>query len=64
MDKNLTIMEAAAFLGVSHHSLRRYVALREIPFIRVGKRLIRFSQKSLEEYLAHQTVAVRRQEGK
>ena len=31
MDKNLTIMEAAAFLGVSHHSLRRYVALRKSP---------------------------------
>lgn len=62
MNKYLDIMEAAAFLGVSHHSLRRYVALREIPFVRVGKRLIRFRSKDLEDYLARQTVPARRRE--
>ena len=60
MEKNLTIIEAASFLGVSHHSLRRYVALREITFVRVGKRLVRFRLKDLEDYLARQTVPARR----
>lgn len=64
MDQLLNNTQAAEFLGVSPHSLRRYVALREIPFVRVGKRLIRFKIKDLEDYCARQTVPARRRREK
>ncbi|MGD0826594.1 MAG: helix-turn-helix domain-containing protein [Desulfobaccales bacterium] len=61
MDRLLNNTEAAQFLGVSPYTLRRYVALRLIPFTRIGKRLVRFQMSALESYLARQTVATRRE---
>ena len=60
MENLLNNTQAAGILGISPHSLRRYVALRLIPYIRVGKRLVRFRLRDLEAYLARQTVAARR----
>ena len=60
MDNLLNNTQAAEILGISPHSLRRYVALRLIPFTRVGKRLVRFQLADLEAYVNRQTVPVRR----
>jgi excisionase family DNA binding protein len=62
MENLLNNTQAAEILGISPHSLRRYVALRLIPYTRVGKRLIRFRLTDLENYLARQTVPARRRE--
>lgn len=62
MERLLNNTEAANFLGVSPHSLRRFVALGLIPFTKIGKRLVRFRLEDLEAYLNRQTVQVRRRE--
>lgn len=59
MEQLLNNTQAAAFLGISPHSLRRYVALKQIPFTRIGKRLVRFRLNDLEDYLNQQTVQAR-----
>ena len=49
---------AAAILGISPFSLRRKVALREVPHIKIGRRTL-FSPKSLQEYIEARKVEVR-----
>lgn len=41
---------AAAILGISPFSLRRKVALREVPFVRIGRRIL-FSPSSLQNFI-------------
>jgi excisionase family DNA binding protein len=48
--RQLSIMEAAAYLGVSERLLRRLIAERRIPHQRLG-RLIRLSRADLDAYL-------------
>lgn len=47
--------EAADVLGVSERWVRRAVAERRIPFVKVG-RLIRFRRSDLDAYIAANTV--------
>jgi excisionase family DNA binding protein len=63
MEQLLNNKEAAEFLKVSPHSLRRYVALKQIPFTKIGKRLVRFRLSDLETYVKRQTIPARRREG-
>jgi excisionase family DNA binding protein len=63
MERLLNNTEAAEYLGISPHSLRRYVALKLIPFTKIGKRLVRFRLADLQAYLTRQTVQARRREG-
>jgi excisionase family DNA binding protein len=63
MERLLNNTQAAEFLAISPYSLRRYVALRLIPHIKVGKRLVRFRLADLEAYLNRRTVTARRREG-
>jgi excisionase family DNA binding protein len=51
--------EAAAYLGVTERRMRRAVALREVPYIKVGK-LVRFRQEALDEFIEANTVAAAR----
>lgn len=46
----LNVLEAARYLNVSERYVRRLVAERRIPFLKVG-RLLRFRPHDLEEYL-------------
>src|SRR6266849_580443 len=46
---NLSLPEAAQRLGVSPHLIRRWVARREIPFIRLGRRIL-FAIKDVEAF--------------
>lgn len=46
----MTVEEAAARLGVSVRFVRRLVAERRIPFVKVGK-FVRFDPADLEEWI-------------
>ncbi len=46
----ITIDELAAELGIAPKTIRNWVALRKIPFIRLGRRTL-FRQGSLKEWL-------------
>ncbi len=53
----LTYKEAAAFLTVSEATLRRWVMLRQVPFIKIGKS-VRFDPAELEAWIRAQSVPV------
>ncbi|MCW2671026.1 MAG: DNA-binding protein [Frankiales bacterium] len=44
------IPEAAAYLGMTEHWMRRKVAARQIPFYRVGPKLVRFHVDDLDAF--------------
>lgn len=54
--KLLSSKQAAEFIGVTEHSLRRWRVTGEvkIPFIRFGRN-VRYSVKHLEEFVAKNT---------
>jgi len=58
LEKLLDNTEAAKLLNISPFSLRRKVALREVPHIKIGRRTL-FSPKSLQEYIDARRVEVR-----
>jgi excisionase family DNA binding protein len=51
------INELGKFINVKAATLRKYVALRKIPFVKVG-RLVRFSPSEIEQWLTHCKVPV------
>ncbi|MBI1352088.1 MAG: helix-turn-helix domain-containing protein [Actinomycetales bacterium] len=56
----LTVEQAADYLNITDHFVRRLVRERRIPFLKVG-RLVRFRRADIEVYLAECAVpAVRR----
>lgn len=56
----LTVEQAAAYLNVTVHGVRRMIQERRIPFVRVG-RLIRLRRQELDTWLdAHHVAPVRR----
>jgi len=55
-DRLLNVDELAAYLGVSHQSLRHMVHRRQIPFIRLGERRIRFDLDEIRTWLDDQRV--------
>lgn len=54
-DDLLTTPEAASYLNVTDRWMRRAVADRRVPFVKVG-RLLRFRRKALDEFIAANTV--------
>ena len=38
--KNLTVTEAAEYIGISERGLREKIALREIRVVRIGRRIL------------------------
>ena len=56
----LTVEQAAAYLNITDHFVRRLIRERRIPFIKVG-RLVRLRRTDIDDYLAGRLVpAVRR----
>jgi excisionase family DNA binding protein len=51
-DEVLTKMEAAEFLKVPLQTVDWLVKSNQIPYSRIGKRIVRFSRNRLVEYLA------------
>ena len=55
--------EAAKFLNVSHNTVKWLIKTRQIPFVRLGKRLIKFDLNRLAEWLSdRESVDVRYKE--
>lgn len=48
--------EAAAYIGETESQLRTMVQRRQIPFVRTGKRSIRFDRRQLDRWIAERTV--------
>lgn len=57
METLLSLPEASERLQVSRWHLYKLVADREIPFMRVGRKAIRFQPAALEEWIKERTVA-------
>jgi excisionase family DNA binding protein len=47
------IKKAAAYLGVSVAFLRKGVRLKQVPFVRVGSKILRFRRAELDRWLRH-----------
>jgi excisionase family DNA binding protein len=57
--RRVSVQEAAELLGVSRHTLRRWLALRLIPFHHCGRRVV-LDPRDLEEFLqANRVEAIR-----
>jgi len=50
-----TVEEAAQYLGVSPGTLRNWLSMKRIEYVKVG-RLTRISQAALDRYIAANTV--------
>ena len=57
-DELLTYKAAAAWLGLKPGTIYSMVSRREIPHVRLGKRLVRFSRAELDAWLRARSVAV------
>jgi excisionase family DNA binding protein len=55
-DRLLTVDELAAYLGLTRPALRQMIHRRQIPFIRLGERRIRFDLTDIDAWLAEQRV--------
>lgn len=55
LDPLLTVVELAKILGTSERHVRRLVAERRLPFIKVGH-FIRFSRRDISEWLTSVTI--------
>lgn len=51
IQKPLTCRQAAQALGISEHTIRSWIASREISFVRVGKRAIRIMPTEVKRLL-------------
>ena len=47
----LTIDQAAEYLCISSRSVKRLMAARSIPFIKMGRRIYRFRRQTLEQWV-------------
>ena len=51
----LSVEEAATYLGVSQGTLRNWLSMRRIDYVKVG-RLTKLSRDTLDRYIAEHTV--------
>jgi excisionase family DNA binding protein len=51
-----TYREAAKLLGVAVGTIYSMVHRRQIPFLRLGRRLVRFSERRLNEWLRERSI--------
>ena len=56
----INVAEAAIYAGLSERFIRRLVAERRIPFIRVAGTRIRFAPSDLDEWIQAQRVEAKR----
>ena len=60
MDNNknlIAVNEAAQYLGISPHTVRKYVLIRKLPFVKIGA-AVRFEREALNEYIEANRVPV------
>ena len=51
----LSVPDAAAYLGISPRTLRNWLSLRRIDYVKIG-RLTKLSRDTLDRYIADNTV--------
>ncbi len=51
----LSVPDAAAYLGISEGTLRNWLSMRRIDYVKVG-RLTKLSRDTLDRYIAENTV--------
>lgn len=56
----LDVAAAAEYLSTTEAALKKKVTRREIPFVRVGKRAIRFDVRQLDDWIDEHTVEAAR----
>jgi len=56
----LTLAEVAAFLRVSRRTINHLVAAEAIPFVRIGKRVVRFKRHAVTKWLREQNTEKKR----
>jgi len=56
----LTYAQAAQFLNVRLGTLYALVSRKEVPHVRLGKRLVRFSRRALSSMIADRSIAAAR----
>jgi excisionase family DNA binding protein len=52
----LTVDEVATYLGMTPYAVRDRVKQRQIPFVRIGERSIRFDRKKIDAWIDAQAV--------
>jgi len=50
----LTLPQAASYLQVHENFIRKRLRTRQIPFVRLGPRLLRFHRRELDQWLQEQ----------
>ena len=55
MQRLMSVREAAAYIGLSPHTVYGMVSQRRIPYVKVG-RLVKFNQATLDAWLKQHTV--------
>ena len=55
----LTIRQVATYVGLSHHTIYRFVSKRKIPHVKFGK-VLRFNRTLIDLWIASQAVKVHR----
>lgn len=53
------IDQVAAYLGLSPHTVDRFVSQRKIPHVKIGK-LVKFDHLEIDKWISSQAVKVRR----
>ncbi len=55
----LTIQQVAAYVGLSHHTIYRFVSQRKIPHVKLGK-VLKFDRTEIDRWIASYAVKVQR----
>jgi len=58
MERLIGIKEASMLLGISAHTIRRWTAMKLIPYINLGRRIL-FKPTELEKWVTQFTVVPR-----
>jgi excisionase family DNA binding protein len=58
-DTMLRYSDAAQMLGIPTSTLQSMVCRKEVPHVRLGRRLVVFSRRALEAWMLSRTVAVK-----
>jgi excisionase family DNA binding protein len=56
LDPLLSVLEAAARLGLAPQTVRNWLSLRKLPCVKIG-RLTRIPQSALDRYIAANTIS-------
>ena len=54
-DHLVTKAEMCAMMQISRRTLEKYMAAGQIPFVRIGKRFVRFDLQTVRQHLLGQT---------